>query len=201
MKPAERVCFLNEQGMAERLRGPLASVRHWRRFQTGPPDLKIVRHVRNATPDVEAGLQTRLHLNGCAKGRVRGSLAFVVLVPCLVLMSCNTVPLIEPQPLAGNGSVDANRVAIFRGMARHGWEKVSEEAGVVVARLVSRGHMASVRISYDADSITIRYQDSEGLSCTKSGTSCSQIHRAYNRWVVQLRKDISSELSLARNLH
>ena len=96
--------------------------------------------------------------------------------------------------------MEETRVAILRGMSRHGWERASEEPGVIVARLVARQHMAAVRIDYDADAIEIRYSDSDGLLCKKSPTGCSRIHRAYNRWVVQLRKDIGAEVSLATAL-
>jgi hypothetical protein len=112
----------------------------------------------------------------------------------LLLAACNTVPLLEPQPLAGTGSLEENRAAILRGMAVHRWERVSDEPGRIVARLVARRHMAEVTISYDADAIEITYRDSEELLCKPLGESCSEIHRAYNRWIVQLRKDISAEL-------
>jgi hypothetical protein len=104
------------------------------------------------------------------------------------------VPLLETQPLTGVGSLEENRAAILRGMAVHRWERVSDESGRIVARLVVRRHMAEVTISYDANEIEIRYRNSEELACKPSGDSCSEIHRAYNRWVVQLRKDISAEL-------
>ncbi len=112
----------------------------------------------------------------------------------VLLAACSTVPLLEPQPLTGVGSAEGNRTAILRGMAIHHWERVSEEPGQIVARLVVRRHMAEVAIRYDANEIAIRYRSSEELGCEPVGDTCSEIHRAYNRWVVQLRKDISSEL-------
>ena len=126
--------------------------------------------------------------------------ALAALTLGLVIVGCKTNPLLQTQPLPGTGEAESTRVAILRGMARHGWERAAEEPGAIVARLVARRHMAEVEIAYDAKSIEIRYRDSEGLLCEESQDGCSRIHRAYNRWVLQLRKDIGAEVSLATAL-
>ena len=41
-------------------------------------------------------------------------------------------------------------------------------------------------------------RSSQGLRCKPEGESCSSIHRAYNRWVVQLRSDIEYGVQTVR---
>lgn len=126
---------------------------------------------------------------------------------CLLLLAlcgtglggCRTAPMVEPAPIFSPLGVEKNRVAIYRGMLTHRWEAVSEEPGRVVAKLGKSGaHYAEVEIVYDDRTITIRYHGSEGLGCQPAADSCGEIHRAYNRWVSQLAKDITYQTQLAR---
>lgn len=46
--------FLSNEQLAERYGVPLATVRKWRHERTGPPAVKVGRHVRYRLADVEA---------------------------------------------------------------------------------------------------------------------------------------------------
>ena len=131
---------------------------------------------------------------------IRKPAVLAALVLGLVVLGCRTHPLLEVEPLPGTGDVESTRIAILKGMARHGWERVAESPGEVVARLVARQHMAEVKIAYGAERVAIRYSDSEGLLWRETESGGPVIHRAYNRWVFQLRKDIRAEVALARAL-
>ena len=45
---------LSNEGLAERLNVPIATVRQWRHEGTGPRAIKVGRHVRYRVTDVEA---------------------------------------------------------------------------------------------------------------------------------------------------
>ncbi len=124
-------------------------------------------------------------------------LAIAIALAGATTLACNTAPLLQPDPLGGAGSLRANRSAVIKGIARRNWERVREEPGLLIARLTKGRHIAVVRIRYDAEQIAIRYEDSEALKCKATGDSCSKIHRAYNRWVAQLRKDIARQVTLS----
>jgi hypothetical protein len=84
-------------------------------------------------------------------------------------------------------------------MAAHRWLLVDEAPGRLTAKFDRAGkHTAVVDISYDDRSIAIAYKSSRGLRCEPAGDSCSSIHRAYNRWVTQLVKDIEYGVQMVR---
>ena len=111
----------------------------------------------------------------------------------LALAGCASQPMLAPSPIVSRMGAAQNRLAILRGMGIHHWVLVSEEPGVVTLKQDKRNqgvYVATVNVHYDDDSISIHYLSSHGLSCEPAGDSCISIHRAYNRWVVQLSKDI-----------
>ncbi len=126
----------------------------------------------------------------------RRSIGSQTLLALLVLSlpgfsGCRSQPLINPSPIASSLGAEQNRLAALRGLMTHRWSVASEEPGRLTAKLGRSGkHIAVVDIRYDDRTISIRYRSSTGLRCEPKGDSCSSIHRAYNRWVVQLARDI-----------
>lgn len=128
--------------------------------------------------------------------RSRRSQVFVALAVLLaVMLACRSVPLQLPDPIVSTLGARENRTAILQGMTVHRWALDGEGDGFLIARM-DRGHgyVAVVRVSYDDTSISIDYEDSSGLLCEPPQGPCETIHRAYNRWVAQLARDIRSEV-------
>jgi hypothetical protein len=124
------------------------------------------------------------------------ALALLVL---LASAACRTMPMITPNPIPAPLGKEGNRLAILRGMTIHRWTLQEELPGAIVLRQSKADrHVAVVSVAYDEDSIDITYLGSEGLQCEPQGESCSEIHRAYNRWVVQLAEDIEYGIELVR---
>jgi hypothetical protein len=126
----------------------------------------------------------------------------LIALPLLALLAsaaCRTVPMMTPDPIAAPLGAEGNRLAILRGMTIHRWTLQEELPGAIVLRQSkAQRHVAVVSVAYDNDSIEIRYLGSEGLKCEPLGEACSEIHRAYNRWVVQLAEDIEYGIELVR---
>lgn len=119
----------------------------------------------------------------------------------LGLVGCRSQPLLRPAPIYSPLGAEQNRQAILRGMTAHRWVLVSEEPGIVTARYDKRHagrFVATVDLVYDDDGIEIRYRDSHGLLCDTVDRPCETIHRAYNRWVVQLSRDIEYGVQTVR---
>jgi hypothetical protein len=90
-------------------------------------------------------------------------------------------------------------MAVLRGMTIHRWMLQEELPGAMVLRQSkAERHVAIVNVSYDEDSIDITYLGSEGRQCEPQGESCAEIHRTYNRWVVQPAEDIRYGIELVR---
>jgi len=129
----------------------------------------------------------------CQSPSVRKAALGLVVLALLGLTGCRSQLLITPSPIYSPLDADHNRQAILRGLAAHRWQVVSDEPGRIVARFDKRNvgkHVATVDVLYGDDAIEIRYRDSHGLRCNQVDGRCETIHRAYNRWVVQLSRDI-----------
>lgn len=73
------------------------------------------------------------------------------------------------------------------------WKVIDEEPGTIVANFSKANddigqHSVTIRITYDADSYSINYVDSENMLYDEvTGT----IHRNYNRWIANLQRDLA----------
>jgi hypothetical protein len=124
-----------------------------------------------------------------------------VLALALLLSGCRSQPMMTPAPIPSQLGEQQNRLAILRGLTLKGWDVVSEAPGRITARQDRNDagkYVATVDVDYDAENIAIRYRSSQGLSCEPAGDSCASIHRAYNRWVVQLAKNIEHGVEITR---
>lgn len=72
-----------------------------------------------------------------------------------------------------------------------GWQMNPSKPGHIVGTLLVRQHMAKIDITYDTNSYNIRYKDS-GPTMLYDGAN---IHRQYNKWVLNLDKRIRTSLS------
>jgi hypothetical protein len=113
----------------------------------------------------------------------------------LVTLSCRTMPMPSYPPLVAAYDLTATRAAILQGMQRYGWQVSREGPGQIDAALHVRTHFLLIRISYDEEHIRTDYLDSRNLMCTQREDSCSRIHGAYDRWMRNLRRSITSAVS------
>jgi hypothetical protein len=126
--------------------------------------------------------------------------AWVCLVGLLGLSGCRTQPMLTPSPIRAPLGAEQNRQAILHGMAAQNWQLVSETHGLITAVQDKKKlgkYVATVDIAYDDDTISISYRSSHGLSCEPADEGCTTIHRAYNRWVIQLARNIEQGVGRA----
>jgi len=99
---------------------------------------------------------------------------------------------VEKSPLGAPGTVTMAQVekAIYRAAADRGWGVRRLAPGQLEAKIDRRSHVAEVRITYDTKTFSIFYKDSRNLEY--DGTN---IHRNYNRWIVNLKQSILRETS------
>lgn len=126
------------------------------------------------------------------KGRV-----FIAALMLSVLPAggCRTVPVrnVYNASLAPPSSMTDGDVleAIRRAGAETGWLIEPLAPGELEGRLLVRGrHLAVVTISYDRERLSIYYRNSENLLYDGAN-----IHRNYNRWVVNLEQNIRQAVS------
>lgn len=105
----------------------------------------------------------------------------------------NTQPInnVQQSPVVHNASKEQVRSAIIEAATNRGWlvEEVGEAE--IAASINVRSHQASIRIPYTDESYSILYDSS--LNLKQRG---NQIHRNYNRWVLNLRSDIDRQLQM-----
>ncbi len=118
------------------------------------------------------------------------SLLFIAL-----LAGCGRVqPILnfEDSPVAFNLQTADVKAAIVVAATNRGWVITGNEANEMTAKIVSRTHSATVRISYSEKFYSIIYVESSNLK-----ESNGNIHRNYNRWVNNLNADIQKQLAVA----
>lgn len=112
-----------------------------------------------------------------------------VMILGAALGACTTVPIepITDVPIHTNArSRDVGQV-IESALNMRGWQISARRPDAIDAFLAVRNHRADITVSYDADSYSIVYRDSEGLDYRNG-----KIHRNYNRWVAYLNQDIQN---------
>ncbi|EDZ63437.1 protein containing Peptidase C14, caspase catalytic domain [Sulfurimonas gotlandica GD1] len=81
--------------------------------------------------------------------------------------------------------------AIQAGAFQKGWTTRVVKPGEIEAEIVIKNYMAKVKINYDTTNYSISYMDSKNLKY--DGT---KVHRTYNSWVANLKKNIDARLAL-----
>ena len=119
------------------------------------------------------------------------SLAAVLVSACAI----REKPVLEIQnaPLSVAGGEADVAAAIKSTLTLRGWQVIDEQPGEMTARFAKANsdvgmHSVTIDITYDADSYSIAYVDSENMMYD---APTHTIHRNYNRWVVNLQRDLS----------
>jgi len=127
----------------------------------------------------------------------KASIASVLVLLSLALPGCRTAGLLEPGRITlGTTSAQAMRSAVVGALAARGWMAAEDESSVISATLIRRGHMAKVRVAYDANSYTLGYLDSANLHYRELPDGTKQIHRNYNKWVQILMREIANRVAM-----
>ena len=119
----------------------------------------------------------------------------LLLVPVLVLLIAAAPALVNPPPIAVPAGLSEQAVAkaIRVGMAQRGWVLTRQDPGYVEATLHLRTHMARIGITFDTQSIGIKYLESANLDYeVKKGVE--RIHRNYLKWIDNVVQDINVQL-------
>ncbi|WP_337262649.1 MULTISPECIES: hypothetical protein [unclassified Serratia (in: enterobacteria)] len=117
---------------------------------------------------------------------------FVALAIMGSLAGCSrTAPVAQIHTTVTAGHTEAQvRTAILKAGIQRQWIMTEAGPGVINGRLQARDHVAEIRINYSATSYSINYANSLNLQ-----SSGGKIHKSYNRWVLNLDKDIQLNLS------
>lgn len=114
-------------------------------------------------------------------------------------LGCNTAAMLHPPVVASSLPQPDDRRIVLETLAEYEWVVESEEPGTIVARYTKGRAFATVRITYGGGNIQIAYVDSQNLKCQPApGGGCTTIHKAYNRWVNNLYRDIGARVAARR---
>ena len=124
---------------------------------------------------------------------MRRSRALVAALAWAILaLGCRTEPIRDvieaPLPPHDAKTVSEIDEAIWRASRKLDWQAEIVEPGKLEATLQVRGHAATVLITHDLRSFSIRYQDSRNFD-----HDSDRIHRNYNHWVHRLKLKIQDE--------
>jgi hypothetical protein len=89
-----------------------------------------------------------------------------------------------------------HRAEIKRALVGRTWVVSAERPGEIDATLNLRKHVARVKISYDAEQVSLVYVSSENLDF-KEKRGERRIHKNYLSWVNNVLTDISRNLQIA----
>jgi hypothetical protein len=131
--------------------------------------------------------------------RTRAWSCFLLLSTAVFLMGARQVPLTDPEPIAVPAGLKAEQVAkaIKAALVGRNWGVTEEQPGRIISTLNLREHMAKIEVSYDAQTVRIRYLDSgELMYAEKKGQR--MIHRNYLNWIQNLVNDINRNLTLVQ---
>jgi len=121
-------------------------------------------------------------------------IVFVTLALIVVSVGCRSIPIytVDNSAIAVDSkrSLDDVKKAIVRAGTSLGWVMKSTGKGHLLATLHLRKHVAKVDITYNKESYSIKYNDSQNLNYTGSS-----IHKNYNSWVQNLDRNIQVQIS------
>jgi hypothetical protein len=132
--------------------------------------------------------------------RARAWSALLLASTMVFLMGARQVPLTDPEPLTVPAGLKIEQVTkgIKASLVGRAWAITSEEPGHIVSTLNVREHMAKIDITFDVQTIKIRYLDSgELMYAEKKGQR--MIHRNYLNWIQNLVNDMNRNLTMLQS--
>lgn len=121
-----------------------------------------------------------------------------LLLMILLMAGCTSQPVLNIRetrlPALSDGSwptPEDVQMAILSACRDRGWIPIVIKPGLIEARLAVRTHRAVVDIEYTDNSYAITYKDSENLDYHDG-----EIHRNYNKWVINLSNSIQKQIGI-----
>lgn len=132
------------------------------------------------------------------KAFVIAAIPVALLVFVVPLSWARLAPIYNPEPIKApcNLSAEKMKSAIRQALHGRGWTVKELGPGHMEGKLFKRRHVAVIDIHYNASKVTIRYKSSENLDYEKQGSE-ELIHGNYNKWIMNLERDINVHLSRA----
>jgi hypothetical protein len=123
---------------------------------------------------------------------------WLLLPVLLLLMAFRQTPLHNPDPIAVPAKVthEQEAKAIKAALLHHQWIITADNASEIDGTLTQNEYSVRISVSYDAQSIQIRYVDSTNLKYEKKKDGTELIHKNYPTWIQALVADIQSNLVL-----
>lgn len=118
------------------------------------------------------------------------------------LLLATSVPALAGEPIDSPVKVPVDGVAteaqvrraVRVALTKRGWTPLHEKAGYVEGELTKPDDYAvRIAVAYDTKNVTIRYLRSTGLDYDREERT---IHRAYNKWMRMLSREIAVNLAL-----
>ena len=122
--------------------------------------------------------------------------SFLALFLVFATTGCRTSKVLNvpTQTVAKKMTKEAMYKAIYRAGHTRGWEMQKVSDGVVDATYARRGFTVTATITYTADTYKIDYKSSKGLKYDEKNQT---IHKNYNSWIENLKRQINMEIELS----
>lgn len=122
-----------------------------------------------------------------------------LMIAGLALSGCENIrekPVLNVTDSPFGAQTDQTDVeaSILAALKLRRWDILDQQPGVITARHSKPNekegfvHSATIKVTYDANSFSIDYVDSENLMYREKSNT---IHRNYNRWVSNLERDLA----------
>ncbi len=122
---------------------------------------------------------------------MKKKLVMVIVLLAVSVSGCKTARLKPIDPIGVSCSTPKQtRNIVRKALASRGWVVVSEKSETIHAMRSGGEWSVAIAVSYDADAVTIRYEDSSNLHYRKTSKGREYIHENYNVWIERLVSDI-----------
>jgi hypothetical protein len=108
----------------------------------------------------------------------------------------NQIENVVNEPMPAGVSAAQAEAAVLQALSSRGWTVSKPSGGSVDATYARRDFSATINVAYSRTSYSITYKDSTGL---KYDAAKGTIHPNYNKWIANLKLDITRLATNAAN--
>jgi hypothetical protein len=108
----------------------------------------------------------------------------------------NQIQNVENEPMPAGVTAAQAETAVLQALSSRGWTVQKPSGGSVDATYARRDFSATITVKYSKSAYSITYKDSSGL---KYDAAKGTIHPNYNRWIANLKLDITRLATNAAN--
>lgn len=117
--------------------------------------------------------------------------ALVLALAAATITGCKTARMKPVAPIEVSYSTpEQTRDIVRKALIGRHWALVDEKPGAIHAMQSGGEWSVAIDVTYDADSVEIRYADSSNLKYHKTKKGRESIHKNYNLWMKHLANDI-----------